>query len=107
MNRAMGQSHNVTVVDTDSSITVSILKISHFSYIDTSSTSHFSTKAPVQGDANICKYSANGTFENSQPGCYNVPNNCTTSAAMGMSSKAAASFKFQGQLFLRLRKIKC
>ena len=48
MNRAMGQSHNVTVVDTDSSITVSILKVSHFSYIDTSNTSHFSTKAPVQ-----------------------------------------------------------
>ena len=36
MNRAMGQSHNVTVLDTDSSITVRVKKKNlSFPYIDT------------------------------------------------------------------------
>ena len=44
MNRAMGQSHNVTVLDTDSSITVRVKKTSHFPILIL----YLSTKAPVQ-----------------------------------------------------------
>lgn len=48
------------------------------------------------GDANLCKYD-NGTLASGQPGCYNEPSNCTSSAAMGQGQNGAASFKFQGR----------
>ncbi|KAF8801885.1 hypothetical protein BYT27DRAFT_7146961 [Phlegmacium glaucopus] len=75
INGAMGQDHNVTVVETDPSITY---------------------EGPNTGDAPICKFDANGEFLPGEPGCYLVANNCTSSAAMGQSPSSAASFKFQG-----------
>ncbi|KZP32021.1 hypothetical protein FIBSPDRAFT_848979 [Athelia psychrophila] len=48
------------------------------------------------GDASICKYNANGTLVGGQPGCYNIPSECTANVAMGQSQNGTASFSFKG-----------
>ncbi|KDR69403.1 hypothetical protein GALMADRAFT_919597 [Galerina marginata CBS 339.88] len=73
----LSQEHNVTVLDTDPSIT----------YAGTGT-----------GPATLCKFDAAGNVFGGQPGCYFIPSNCTSSAAMSqnLDHNAAASFKFKG-----------
>jgi len=53
-------------------------------------------------DAILCTYDANGQLVGGQSGCYNVPSNCTSSAAMVMNKTGAASLKFRGEWVLDL-----
>ncbi|RDB31050.1 hypothetical protein Hypma_000091 [Hypsizygus marmoreus] len=46
-------------------------------------------------DAPLCKINSDGTIA-SQPGCYNVPSQCTEGASMGQGGTGAASFSFKG-----------
>jgi len=73
----LAQEHNVTVDDTDPSITY---------------------EGTGTGDAPICKIGANGQVLGNQPGCYFFPSNCTSSVAMSqnLDHNAAASFSFKG-----------
>ncbi|KAF8970557.1 hypothetical protein BDZ97DRAFT_1789772 [Flammula alnicola] len=71
---AMAQT-NITVPDTDKSITYS---------------------GQGTGDAAFCQHTANGNVVGGQPGCYNVPSMCAPSAAMGQSPDSAAEFTFKG-----------
>ena len=43
-------------------------------------------------------FDSNGHLVSGQPGCYNVPNKCTSSVAMGQGLDSAATFKFKGKL---------
>jgi len=50
------------------------------------------------GDAPICKLDPNGNLASSQPGCYFIPDQCTSSVAISQNQdhKASASFQFNG-----------
>ncbi|KAF8968741.1 hypothetical protein BDZ97DRAFT_1797798 [Flammula alnicola] len=71
---AMAQT-NITVPDTDKSITYS---------------------GQGTGDAAFCQHTANGNVAAGQPGCYNVPSMCAPSASVGQSPDSAAEFTFKG-----------
>ncbi|KDR73393.1 hypothetical protein GALMADRAFT_252009 [Galerina marginata CBS 339.88] len=77
LTSVLAQEHNVTVPDTSPFITYT---------------------GQGTGNAAICKLDPNGNLAGAQPGCYFIPDQCTSTVAMSqnLDHKASASFQFNG-----------